>query len=94
MTEQRIVRRDEGGLATLTLNRPDKLNALDTQAFEELDAHLAELERQTETIGCVVLRGAGRGFCAGADLGSIAAAPASQSAQSRAAHRAPVPSTL
>lgn len=74
MSEPRILRHDEGGLATLTLNRPDKLNALDTQAFEELDAHLAALELQTDKIGCVVLRGAGRGFCAGADLGSIAAA--------------------
>ncbi len=76
MSNDRIVRHDEAGTATLTLNRPDKLNALDTQAFEELDAHLAELEQQTDRIGCVVLRGAGRGFCAGADLGSIAAATA------------------
>lgn len=76
MSEQRILRRDKAGLATLTLNRPDKLNALDTQAFEELDAHLAKLEQQADQIGCVVLRGAGRGFCAGADLGSIAAATA------------------
>ncbi len=76
MTGQRILRSDEGGLATLTLNRPDKLNALDTQAFEELDAHLAALEGETERIGCVVLRGAGRGFCAGADLQSIGAATA------------------
>jgi enoyl-CoA hydratase/carnithine racemase len=77
MTEPRILRHDDGGLCTLTLNRPDKLNALDTQAFEELDAHLADLEAQMETIGAVVLRGAGRGFCAGADLGSIAAATVS-----------------
>lgn len=77
MSEPRILRHDQDGLATLTLNRPDKLNALDTQAFEELDAHLAVLEGQADTIGCVVLRGAGRVFCAGADLGSIAAATVS-----------------
>jgi enoyl-CoA hydratase len=67
----RIIRQDTDGLCTLTLNRPDKLNALDTEAFEALDAHLAELEKD-ESIGCVVLRGAGRGFCAGADLKGIA----------------------
>ncbi len=70
MTEK-ITRSDMGGLCTLTLNRPEKLNALDTELFSQLDAHLAALETQTETIGCVVLRGAGRAFCAGADLGAI-----------------------
>lgn len=74
MTEQRILRHDAGGLCTLTLNRPEKLNALDNQTFEELDALLADLEGQTDRIGCVVLRGAGRGFCAGADLKVIAGA--------------------
>lgn len=74
MSEPRVLRHDEGGLATLTLNRPDKLNALDNETFHELDAHLADLEAQTDSIGCVVLRGAGRGFCSGADLQAIAPA--------------------
>jgi enoyl-CoA hydratase len=56
---------------------PEKLNALDTQTFEELDAHLAALEGQADRIGCVVLRGAGRNFCAGADLNAIAGATVS-----------------
>lgn len=68
---ERITRHDSEGLCTLTLNRPDKLNALDTQAFEELDAYLAALETETDRVGCVVLRGAGRGFCAGADLDAL-----------------------
>jgi enoyl-CoA hydratase len=72
---QRLLRTDVDGLCTLTLDRPDKLNALDTQAFEELDAQLAALETQTERIGCVVLRGAGRGFCAGADLDALGKKP-------------------
>jgi len=72
---ERIQRRDADGLCTLTLNRPDKLNALDTAAFEELDAHLAALEGATQLIGCVILRGAGRGFCAGADLKAMGSAP-------------------
>ncbi len=71
----RILREDGDGLCTLTLNRPDKLNALDTASFEALDAHLASLEGQTDRIGCVVLRGSGRGFCAGADLNAMGKAP-------------------
>lgn len=65
-----MIRHDAGGLCTLTLNRPDKLNALDTESFEALDAHLAAIEAD-ESIGCVVLRGAGKAFCAGADLNAI-----------------------
>ena len=75
MSEQRITREDAGGLCTLTLNRPDKLNALDTAAFEALDTHCAALEQAADSIGCVVLRGNGRAFCAGADLGAIGKAP-------------------
>ena len=70
MTDK-VLRSDAGGLCTLTLNRPDKLNALDTELFEQLDMHLAAIAVQTDTIGCVVLRGAGRGFCAGANLGAV-----------------------
>lgn len=68
---RRILREDRDGLCTLTLNQPGKLNALDTATFEELDAHCAALETETDRIGCVVLRGAGRAFCAGADIGGI-----------------------
>jgi enoyl-CoA hydratase len=69
---QRIIRHDADGICTLTLNRPDKLNALDTLAFEELDAHLRALEEDEGTVGCVVVRGAGKGFSAGADLNALA----------------------
>lgn len=68
-----LLREDRDGLCTLTLNRPEKLNALDTGLFETLDAELARLEQETETVGCVILRGAGRSFCAGADLGALGA---------------------
>ncbi len=71
--ERRITRHDEGGLCTLTLDRPEKLNALDTQSFEELDAFCAALEGETDRIGCVVLQARGRAFCAGADIGKIGA---------------------
>ena len=67
-----LIREDQNGLALLTINRPDKLNSLNVEVFEALDAHLADLERQTETIGLVVLRGAGSCFSAGHDLGDLA----------------------
>jgi enoyl-CoA hydratase/carnithine racemase len=67
---QRIGRADADGVCTLTLDRPEKLNALDVAAFEALDAHLSALETDA-AVGCVVLHGAGRGFCAGADLNEL-----------------------
>lgn len=68
-----VLREDRDGLAILTLNRPEKLNSLNVEAFEDLLAHIEALAGQTETFGCVVLRGAGRCFSAGHDLGDIAA---------------------
>lgn len=68
MNESRVVRLDENAVCTLLLNRPDKLNALDNEAFDELDGHLDDLESQGDRVNCVVLRGNGRAFCAGADL--------------------------
>ena len=70
-----VIREVRGGLCTLTLNRPEKLNALDTQAFVELDEHLAWLESSRHDIGCVMLRGNGRAFCSGADLAALGAKP-------------------
>jgi len=66
-----VLRRDAGGLATLTLNRPSKLNALTPSVFVELRAHLDAIAGD-DSVGCVVLRGAGRSFCAGHDLDAIA----------------------
>ena len=76
MTEPLVLRTDiataDGAvLTTLTLNRPDKLNALGPTMFIELREHLDAIAGD-ESVGCVVLTGAGRAFCAGHDLGSIA----------------------
>jgi enoyl-CoA hydratase/carnithine racemase len=68
-----ILRDDTDGVATLTLNRPDKLNALNPAAFVELRSHIDALATQTDSVGCVVLTGAGRSFCAGNDLAAISA---------------------
>jgi enoyl-CoA hydratase len=72
MTDK-VLREDRDGLAVLTLNRPDKLNSLNVEMFEDLHAHVEALAQETETVGCVVMRGAGRCFSAGHDLGDIAA---------------------
>src|SRR5579871_5494827 len=66
-----VERSDMDGAATLTLNRPDKLNALNVALFAELDAHVADLERD-DGVGLVIVRGAGRCFSAGHDLSDIA----------------------
>ncbi len=61
---------NDGAVRILTMNRPDKLNALDTALTQALfDALLAA--QADEAIRAVVLAGAGRGFCAGADLGEF-----------------------
>lgn len=68
-----VLRSDVDGVATLTLNRPEALNALSPALFMELRAHLDALAAETETVGVVVLRGAGRSFSAGNDLKAIQA---------------------
>jgi len=73
MSEPLVLREDQDGLCTLTLNRPDVLNALSPGLFVELRAHLDALATQTEQIGCVILCGKGRSFSAGNDLKAIQA---------------------
>jgi len=68
-----VLREDRDGLTTLTLNRPDKMNALSIELFIELRAHIDQIAEQTETTGLVILRGAGAHFSAGNDLAAIAA---------------------
>lgn len=55
------------GVALVTLNRPDRLNAISADMGERLDAVMAEAGADPK-VRAVVLTGAGRGFCAGADL--------------------------
>ncbi len=59
------------GLLTLTINRPDKLNALSFEVFKQLAADVAFANANPDKVGCVVLKGAGRSFCAGNDLGDL-----------------------
>ncbi|SMP30602.1 crotonase/enoyl-CoA hydratase family protein [Shimia sagamensis] len=59
---------DDRGVATLTLNRPDKHNAMSGQMIVELK-QAAEALSSDESVRVVVLTGAGKSFCAGGDLG-------------------------
>ena len=65
-----LAERPAPGVLLLTLNRPDKLNALSKALLGELCDRLAEAERDG-AIGCVVLTGAGRAFSAGADISDM-----------------------
>ena len=68
-----VTREDRNGAAILTLNRPDKLNALTVEMFTLLREHVDAIAQQTDSVGLVLLRGAGKCFCAGNDLNDIAA---------------------
>ena len=57
----------QDGIATLTLNRPEKRNAINQAMMESLTAHFNGLEQHSD-VRVVVLRGAGKVFCAGRDL--------------------------
>lgn len=62
-----LVERRDNGVGWVTMNRPETLNSLSSQHLNDLFYSLDEL-RQDHSVRCVVLTGAGRGFCSGADL--------------------------
>ena len=57
----------KGRIAVLTLNRPERMNAISRDMLNELSTKIVEANKDPE-IRCIVLTGAGRGFCAGLDL--------------------------
>lgn len=61
----------EDGVAVLTMNRPDALNALSRPMLADMHATLIALSSD-DSVGCVVVTGAGRGFCAGGDVKAMA----------------------
>jgi 2-(1,2-epoxy-1,2-dihydrophenyl)acetyl-CoA isomerase len=71
MSDEVILTRVENRVATLTFNRPDKLNALSRELLSQSIATLNQWGRDPE-VGAIVLTGAGRAFCAGGDVGSMA----------------------
>jgi enoyl-CoA hydratase len=60
----------EGAVATITIQRPEKLNALDGDVLGALEQAVAEIEA-TREVRCAILTGAGKAFVAGADIGSM-----------------------
>jgi 2-(1,2-epoxy-1,2-dihydrophenyl)acetyl-CoA isomerase len=76
MSYETIIFEVDSGIARLTLNRPDKLNSFNIQMHGEVRQALASIPSSGARV--LVLTGAGRGFCAGQDLGDRAVAPGSQ----------------
>jgi len=73
MAYETILSETVDGVLTLTLNRPDVLNAVTDTMLAELQDALRSAERNA-AVRCIVLTGAGRGFCAGQDLNARSAA--------------------
>ncbi|MCA4917141.1 MAG: enoyl-CoA hydratase/isomerase family protein, partial [Phenylobacterium sp.] len=68
-----VLREQRGAAVHLVLNRPDKLNSLNVPLFQALDAHVRDIAAKPAGVAVLVVRGAGRCFSAGHDLGDIAA---------------------
>ena len=69
-----LLRHDQGGVATLTLNRPDQRNALSIGLMTALEVAIAAI-RHDASVHVVVIAAAGPAFCAGHDLREIRATP-------------------
>jgi enoyl-CoA hydratase/carnithine racemase len=69
---QEIIYEVEGAVATITINRPEQLNALTDLTQAEIRHALGQSEKMTTVIG-TILTGAGRGFCAGVDMNALGA---------------------
>lgn len=89
MTEPSILAARSGAIATLTLARPAAMNSFTTAMHAELFAALNEAAGDAE-VRCVVITGAGRGFCAGQDLSDPSAAPGKDLGQLIAGTYAPL----
>jgi 2-(1,2-epoxy-1,2-dihydrophenyl)acetyl-CoA isomerase len=77
MAYENILFSSEGGIARLTLNRPERLNSFNDAMHAEVRDALARVKADT-SVRVLLLTGAGRGFCAGQDLGDRAVAPGAE----------------
>lgn len=74
MSYETILYEIASGVGTITLNRPDKLNSFNEAMHKEFIDALKKAERDP-AVRCVVITGAGRGFCAGQDLAAVGKGP-------------------
>jgi len=79
-----LLREAKGGVLTLTLNRPDKRNALSSELIDALRAAAEDADLDPE-VRVLVIRGAGRDFCAGLDLAELLASVDRSLAENEAA---------
>ena len=68
-----VLRENHAGIAVLTLNRPEKLNALSKDLIEALEEHVDAIARETKSVGLVILRGAAGNFSSGHDMKEVLA---------------------
>ena len=67
MAYETLITEVEGHVATITLNRPDAMNAFNNQLMDELTAALDTFEADDE-VGCIIITGSKKAFAAGADI--------------------------
>jgi enoyl-CoA hydratase len=77
MEKQRVLVEKAGGVATLTMNRPEALNALDAATLEEFLAALSEIAAD-RSLRAAILTGAGKAFVAGADITAMSGMSAAE----------------
>ena len=73
MSDHRIIVEKADNIATVTINRPEKHNAMDMQFFSEFGSCIDQMCHNSQ-VRAVILTGAGRSFCSGIDLVSLAEA--------------------
>ncbi len=72
MNYETIILQSEEGVATITLNRPEKMNAMNEKLADELVTAISEVN-QDNTVRAVIITGDGRAFCAGGDVQKLLA---------------------
>ena len=80
MTDELLVERGRDGVATVTFNRPETLNALTFESYRALRDTFRGFAREAD-VRAVILTGAGQGFCSGGDRRKIVAALARHDAR-------------
>jgi enoyl-CoA hydratase/carnithine racemase len=85
------VQRDEAGVVTITLSRPESKNAMTREMYGELNAAFDEIAERPEDDRVLIITGAGDDFCSGADMSLLAGSPASSGSSSPPAGGDPPP---